>query len=171
MIQIEDVLNFLFALLEKELQLQKSLLECARQKKQYLLKNRMEELSELLEKEGELVFQAKETETKIRRIWVDVALQMGLESKNFSISYLASLAGEEKGKKFLALQEELKEILKEIHKVNQENAIIIRDTLDYIEVMFSIVLREFEKWEQQNYSPFRCNLSGGSYGILINGVI
>lgn len=170
MIQMEDVLNFLFALLEKELQLQKELLECVQQKKRCLLHNRMEELTEILEREGELVFQAKEVEIKIRRIWSEMAPQVGLESKDLNISYLASLVGEEKGKRFLALQEELKKTLGEIHKVNQENAIIIRDTLDYIEVMFSIVLREFEK-RKQNYDRFGCNPNRESCGILINGVM
>lgn len=168
---VENFLTFLLTLLEKEAQLQREILRCAREKRQCLLKNRMDELSDLLEWEGELVFQAKEVEVKIKRVWKEVAPQVGLDPGNLNISRLVSLAGETQGEKFLAVQQELKEVVAELQRVNQENAIIIRDTLNYIEVMFSIILREFDRREQGYYGRFGSGFENGPCGLIINGVV
>lgn len=168
MIDTGDRVSFLLNLLEKEVQLQKGILRCAQEKKQCLLRNRVEDLSRLLEQEGELVFQAKEIEMKIKRVWREIAPQVGLDPEKLSIPGLAPLVGEERGKRFLALREELQETLVELQKVNQENAIIIRDTLNYIEVMFSIILREFDR-KERSYGQF--GFEQGPCGIIINGVV
>ncbi|MCX7667311.1 MAG: flagellar protein FlgN [Atribacterota bacterium] len=167
---VGDFLAFLLTLLEKEVQFQREILRCAREKRQCLLKNRMNELGDLLEQEGELVFQAKEIEVKIKRIWREIAPQMGLDPENLNISCLSALAGGEQGKRFLAVQQELREIVTELQRVNQENAMIIRDTLNYIEVMFSIILREFDR-KEQSYGRFGSGFENGPCGLIINGVV
>jgi|YNPBryunderm2012_1023409.scaffolds.fasta_scaffold00793_2 hypothetical protein len=166
---VEDRLDFLYNLFEKELQLQSKLLDYAREKKRCLLGNDMEKLSEILEEEGEIVFQAKETEAKIKRSWKEIVLQMGLEGEELSVSRLAVLAGEGRGERFLLIQQRLRDTLTELRRVNEENAIIIRDTLNYIEVLFSIILREFDKNERS------CGYFGSGWGrtcgIIIDGVM
>ncbi|MEN3185717.1 MAG: flagellar export chaperone FlgN [Atribacterota bacterium] len=166
----ENFLAFLLTLLEKETQFQKEILRCAWKKRQCLLKNRMEELSELLEREGELVFQAKEVERKIERLWKERAPLLGFNSEKLNISDLATLVGGEEGEKFLAVQQELKEVVMELQRVNHENAMIIRDTLNYIEVMFSIILREFDR-KEQSYGWFGTGFENGPRGLIINGVV
>ena len=170
MIDTGDLVGFLLNLLEKEVQLQKGVLRCAQEKKQCLLKNRVEDLSKLLEQEGGLVFQAKEVEMKIKRVWREVAPQIGLDSEKLSIASLAPLVGEERGKRFLVLRQELQETLAELQRVNQENAIIIRDTLNCIEIMFSTILREFDRRER-SYGQFGFGFEQGPCGIIINGVV
>ena len=166
---VEDRLDFLYNLFEKELQLQSKLLDYAREKKRCLLGNDMEKLSEILEEEGEIVFQAKETEAKIKRSWKEIVLQMGLEGEELSVSRLAVLAGEGRGERFLLIQQRLRDTLTELRRVNEENAIIIRDTLNYIEVLFSIILREFDK-NERSCGYFGSGV-GQSCGIIIDGVM
>ncbi len=167
---MEEFLNFFLSLLEKELRLQKELLELARQKKKFLLQNRMEELVGILEKEGELVCQAREVETKMKRVWKEAVHQLGLEPEEFSISRLVKLSDQGRGKKFLDLQSDLQKTLWELRELNEQNALIIRDTLNYIEIMFSILFRHFDT-QGKSYGPFGQVSNGGSCGIIINGVV
>lgn len=169
MIGVEDRLGFLLSLFEKELQLQKQLLHWAKEKKQCFLKNDLEKLPNILDEEGELVFQAKETEVKIKRAWKEIALQLDLKEEELNISRLVSLTDEERGEKFREVQEALKETVAELRRVNEENAIIIQDTLNYIEVMFSIIFREFDK-KERTYAPFGSGF-GRTCGIIIDGVM
>lgn len=160
---------------KRELVLQERLLEIARKKQEILLKNDIEALVPLLEEEGELVFQTCAVERRLGKIWEEMKRQFFPKEQEMSLSRVFELADADLQGEFLLLREELSRVVRELQELNRQNALLIEDVLNYIDVVFSLLLREVERQEQKNspcYGPPRGERSrGGVRGILIDGVV
>uniref|UniRef100_A0A7V3YMC7 Flagellar protein FlgN n=1 Tax=Candidatus Caldatribacterium californiense TaxID=1454726 RepID=A0A7V3YMC7_9BACT len=160
---------------KRELGLQERLLEIARKKQALLLKNDIEALVPLLEEEGELVFQTCAVERRLGNIWEEMKRRFFPEEQEMSLSRVFELADADLQEEFRALQGELNRVVRELQELNRQNALLIEDVLNYIDVVFSLLLREVERQEQKNspcYGPPRGEeYRGGVRGILIDGVV
>jgi len=171
LIALNDFLSHLLMVLGKELQLQTELLQAAEEKKDLLLKNHIEELVPLLEREMDLVTQVRDTEKQLSDVWKNMVEQCNLEPGELALSRIIELSPPDLALKFSEIQIELKRVLKTLQEINLQNAILINDTLHYIDVVFSLLMGE-EK--NKFYSPLgkeEEKSARESKGILINGII
>jgi len=79
LITLNDFLSHLLTILEKELRLQTELWQVAEEKRDLLLKNQLEELVFLLEKEMNLVIQVRDTEKQLTDVWENMVERCNLE--------------------------------------------------------------------------------------------
>ncbi len=169
MIALNDFLSHLLAILEKELRLQTELWQVAEEKRDLLLKNQLEELVFLLEKEMNLVIQVRDTEKQLTDVWENMVERCNLEPGELNLGRIIELSPPDLALKFGEVQRELKRVVRALREVNSQNAILIDDTLRYIDVVFSLLMGE---GENSFYSPRgKEKPAKESKGILINGVI
>ncbi len=169
MIALNDFLSRVLVILENELHLQNELCQVAEEKRDLLLKNQLEDLVPLLEKEMNLVTQIRDVEKQLTDVWENIIEQYQLESGKLSLSRVIELSPPDLALKFKEIQEEFKKVVKTLQEVNLQNATLINDTLHYIDAVFALLLGE----EKNNFYSSRGKEKStkGNKGILINGVI
>ncbi|MDI3543390.1 MAG: FlgN protein, partial [Candidatus Atribacteria bacterium] len=140
MIALNEFLSHLSIVLEKELYLQTELWKVAKEKRDLLLQNQIEELVPILEKEMDLVTQVRDTEKQLSDVWANMVEQCNLEPGELTLNRIIELSPPDLALKFREVQEELKKVIKALQEVNSQNATLIDDTLHYIDVVFSLLL-------------------------------
>ncbi|MCS7242477.1 flagellar protein FlgN [Candidatus Caldatribacterium sp.] len=157
--------------LKRELELQQELLDIARKKQGLLVTNNIEALVPLLEREEDLVFQTCSMEKRLKNIWKELTERFFPNAGEMHLSKIIELADMDMREEFRRLQESLTAVVEELRELNRRNAILIEDILNYISVVFSLLLREAERQESP-YGVFRKGLPEGSIrGVLIDGVV
>ncbi|MEN3202540.1 MAG: flagellar protein FlgN [Atribacterota bacterium] len=156
---------------KRELELQRELLDAARKKQDLLLKNDIEALVPLLEQEENLVFRTCSVEKRLKNIWKELSERFFPDAGDMSLSKIIELASDDIRGEFQKVQEELTKVVQELRELNHQNAILIEDILNYISVVFSLLLREVERQENP-YGTFCRDFPGGNTrGVLIDGVV
>lgn len=156
---------------KRELTLQEELLDIARKKQDLLVANNIEALVPLLEREEDLVFQTCSTEKRLKNIWRELTERFFPDAGDMCLSKVIELADGDMQEEFRKVQEALTKVVQELRELNRRNAMLIEDILNYIGVVFSLLLRETERQENP-YGTFRRGLYEGSIrGVLIDGVV
>jgi flagellar biosynthesis/type III secretory pathway chaperone len=126
-------------ILERECQLYSVLLDLSRKKTQVIVDARISELEKLVEAEQRLIFELGDLEDK-REEWVaDFARQQGMEPKDITISYIASLAEGALKDRLKQLQEIIYDIIDRQKQVNQVNERLIRNNLEFIDFSLGVI--------------------------------
>lgn len=156
---------------KRELELQRELLDIARKKENLLVTNNIEALVPLLEQEEDLVFQTCSVEKRLKNIWTELTERFFPDAGDMSLSKVIELADEDLREDFQKVREELTMVVRELRELNRRNAILIEDILNYISVVFSLLLRETERQENPYGSLRRGWYEGSVRGVLIDGVV
>lgn len=166
-----EYFTYLLEGFRRELELQRELLDIARKKRDLLLANDIEALVPLLEREEDLVFQVCGVERRLQHVWGELQKTYFPDAGDLSFSILLDLVDEDLKEEFRTLREELTVVTRELRELNRQNALLIEDILNYIGVVFSLLLRETERQENP-YGPLRGNSPGwGVRGVLVDGVV
>ncbi|MDK2896846.1 MAG: FlgN protein [Candidatus Atribacteria bacterium] len=159
--ELADFTKLLVEFLEKELEIEEQLLSLAQAKKDFLLENKMEALVPLLEEEIELATKSHHLQSQIGNLWQRMKMRFQLPETEMRISYIISLSSPEVGSRLRELQLQLSRVTKELKQINLQNEMLIRDTLNYIDAVFSLLVKT------EDGSSF----ARGKSGILIDGKI
>lgn len=155
----------------RELSLQRELLDIARKKQGLLVTNNIEALVPLLEREEDLVFQVCSVERRLKNVWKELVERFFPDAGDMSLSKVIELADEDLREDFRKVQGELTVVVRELRELNSRNAVLIEDILNYINVVFSLLLRETERQENPYGALRRGGHEGSIRGVLIDGVV
>lgn len=156
---------------KRELELQRELLDIAQKKQNLLVKNDIEALVPLLEQEENLVFRTCSVEKRLKNVWKELSERFFPDAGDMSLSKIIELVGDDMREEFQKIQEELARVVQELRELNHQNAMLIEDILNYIGVVFSLLLREVEHQENPYGAFCRDFPAGNVRGVLIDGVV
>ncbi len=95
-----------------------------------------------------------------------------LGDNEFTLSRLGELAEEREKEKILFSKEELSSIAKELEETNQQNNVLIKEALDYVDIVFSLLVGE--TGEDEGYTSLKSGKKKNAHsrsGILIDGTV
>ena len=168
----EEAGMVLLEVLEEGCALQKKLLEVVKKEQEVLIQNRVGELGDVVKKKADLILENQAFECKLAGVLRNIARFAGLEEKEICISQVLSLFPEEMAFSIETLQNEIWEISAELQRVNQQNAILIKDALNYFNAVFALLTRVENHNSLEAYDPSGKKEPGRTFqGILIDGRI
>lgn len=166
----EEAGMVLLEVLEEGCALQRKLLEVVREEQEVLVQNRVGELGDVVKKKADLILENQAFERKLAGVLRNIARFAGLEEKEICISQVLSLFPEEMAFSIETLQNEIWEISAELQRVNQQNAILIKDALNYFNAVFALLTRVESHNSLEAYDPSGKKEPGRALqGILIDG--
>lgn len=146
---IEDLLHTL----EETTGCYEKLLEVANNKKEVIIKGDVPSLQTMTKSEQELAGRLSRLEKKRQETVKDICLVTNKEYENFKIRELVALLQgqpEESGKLQKAT-DQLIEIIRKVKEVNDENALLIRESLDYVEFTLNAINSANQGVTHNNY--------------------
>ncbi|BER93243.1 flagellar protein FlgN [Atrimonas thermophila] len=166
----EEAGTVLLEVLKEGCTLQKKLLEVVREEQEILIQNRIGELGDVVKKKADLILENQAFERKLTGVLRNIASFAGLEEKETCISQVLPLFPEEIAISIKALQNDIWETSAEVQRVNQQNAILIKDTLNYFNAVFALLARIESYNSFEAYDPSGKRETGKALqGILIDG--
>ncbi len=167
----EEAGMVLLEVLEEGCALQRKLLEVVKEEQEVLVQNRVGELGDVVKKKADLILENQAFERKLTGVLHNIAKFAGLEEKEeICISQVLSLFPEEMAFSIENLQNEILEINAELQRINQQNAILIRDVLNYFNAVFALLTRVEDHDSLEAYDSSGKKGPGRTLqGILIDG--
>lgn len=154
---VDKILEELYIILENLNSVFKELTELAKEKQPILIKGTIESLDELTKKEQILIVQVGRLEERRYKIQQALANHFSISVDDLNISFLSNnLSGNDK-KKFEEIFESLNNHVREVKELNDSNAQLIQQSLDFIDYSINIITSNDEKptYPDKGVSPNR----------------
>lgn len=142
---IGDMVDYL----ERMTEIYQRILDLGKRKERCLVDSELTELEPLVREEQQLVHQASQLEAKRLRLQSQLARGLGCEGPELTVSRLLAQADGDDGRRLLASQEQLTQVLKRVGQQNELNASLIEQFLAYADYM----LKALQGAERQTYDP------------------
>ncbi|MCY9528651.1 MULTISPECIES: flagellar protein FlgN [Paenibacillus] len=122
--------------------LHKQLLDIAEEKKQVIIKNDVEGLSQLMTKESRLLKQVAEVDEDRQQATQQFILEKGIRSQlNLTVTEIARLVFQaEERVELLRSKEELTRTIEKLKKVNLQNQQLIQQSLEFVDFSLNMFL-------------------------------
>ena len=127
----------LLMVLTNEMTIYKKLSEHAKNKTQSLVKNKVDEIKEITDKEQILISELKKAERKREEILTD--LKDVMNDKDLTLSKLFSRLPENDRKRFVELKSSILDVLDELRKYNKQNEALIKEGLNITEYTLNAI--------------------------------
>lgn len=127
----------LLMVLTNEMTIYKKLSEYAKNKTQSLVKNKVDEIKEITDKEQILISELKKVERKREEIITD--LKDVVNDKDLTLSKLVDRLPENERKNFVELKSSILDILDELRKHNKQNEALIKEGLNITEYTLNAI--------------------------------
>lgn len=132
---IEEIIN----ILEKEMKLYKDLIELSDEKKNVIIKRKVDELDKIIKIEQNIIFDVGQLE-KAREISVDrYCVINGLKRENINLTELGKTLGDATKNQLEKVQGELQNILKDLKDINDQNGALIKQSLEFIDFSINLI--------------------------------
>jgi small-conductance mechanosensitive channel len=125
-------------ILEAQIGLNKHLLETARQKQRLIIQGNLPELNQLLQTEGLLIGEAVKLEAERFGLQSELAQEHGLPSQELTLARIKEIFGQATAH-LQQLGTELYQVLDELNLVNQQNATLIEQSLQFLEYNMNLL--------------------------------
>lgn len=167
----EEAGAFLLEVLKEGCTLQKKLLEVVKEEQEILIQNRVGELGDVAKRKADLILENQVFENRLVGVLRNVARLAGLEEKEVCISQLLPLFPKELALSIEALQNQIWKISAELQKINQQNAILIKDTLNYFNTVFALLTKAENSSSSDDSYGFlgKTNTGKVTQSLLIDG--
>lgn len=133
---MEETLTCLNDNLDRQVQLYQTLNELARQKKEALLRNNLQELEQVTAREERLLLEAARLE-KERLLWADTIGQaMGRAAEELTLAELA-----ERFPRLQGVRVKLDQVIGDLQNAHELNSQLIGQALDVIDFTISVAIR------------------------------
>ena len=119
-------------IMETEYQLYNTLLDLSQKKTHAIANGKIKDLEKLVEAEEHLVLELSRVEDERERCVAELARQLGMDSKDVTISNLISHAEGELAERLSELQKKINKQISEQKRVNRLNEQLIKNNLEYI---------------------------------------
>lgn len=125
-----DKIRQIASLLERETYLYSRLLKIAEQIQQVMIKNSIEDLSQLVENEDSIFTQAERLRQERMEIMLDIKVELNLSDDEYSLSRMMEFMGEEDAREIQQLRDKLIESINRLDTVNRNNHKLVTYSLD-----------------------------------------
>jgi len=139
-IVLAGLINELINTLEKQKEVYLKLLDTAFEKKQIIIKNNIEELQLITDKENTLIGKALKLDKERMQYFEDIAFVLNKDKNKMTLSYLVEIMkGQSEYEELLNIKNELFDILKKLKKINDQNQDLIDYSLEYVEYSVNLL--------------------------------
>ncbi|HSV31410.1 MAG TPA: flagellar export chaperone FlgN [Atribacteraceae bacterium] len=172
--ELSDYLDFLLDLIGKEIEVQECILQIAGEKRRVLRENHIEELLCYLRQEETLLLQAQDLEREMNQVWKKMCNEHSLNLPVFRLADLIDLADDEQAQLLSKTKEHLSTVVRDLEVINRQNALLIKEALEYINIVFSLLVEgPPEKSGALGYAPPGGKEGPGKNinGLFIDGTV
>lgn len=159
-----DFFIALISIMFEEKKLYDEILKITKNKTKFIIDRDMENISHISFEEEKFIGEIQVLEDKRIKISELLVNQLGLLNKNISISELTNFLDDDKAKRLNQIKLEILDIITELKNVNELNAKLINNSLEYID--FSINLLMQTGSDNNNYSKSGKVESGGQRRVF-----
>lgn len=165
-----SLMENLIEVLEKESREYESLLELSMKKTPVIVAGSLEELAKITDEEQNVVERINHLDTKREEVFADVANVINKDVKTLKISDLIAMleARPEEQKKLAIVHDKLRTVLGEVGKVNEQNRVLIQNSLEMVEFDMNMLQSMKAAPETANYNKGACN-TGEHMGVRRKG--
>ncbi|OEF97705.1 flagellar protein FlgN [Desulfuribacillus alkaliarsenatis] len=148
-------------ILSEQLTLHEKLLTLSQDKKTILIEGSLPKLEKIIKEEHNLIQESRHLEKDRNAMIQQLAESLKIAPDNVTISFLIEVVQEDIAKQRLSsLKEKLEEVLKELSQVNQLNAKLLKQSLEYIQTTMESITDDPEQ-EMVYGNPSKSNAKKG----------
>jgi flagellar biosynthesis/type III secretory pathway chaperone len=134
----EKQLERLLGIMEKELVFFKIFLKGSREKTEFIVQRKTEALQSLTKEEENWILNLKELEEDREKCIRAVAESLGIQNE-LPMSQMISFLEDDKAQVFTQMKEQLSNLILEIKNINEVNANLLKNSLEYVDFLLNIV--------------------------------
>ncbi len=135
----EDNISSLIAVLEKEYKYHQKLCESAREKKEAIIENKVEDLTGVIEKEEDLINDLNTLENKRTNILKEIAEDFDLNDDTPNYKMLKSELGSKQKVELKNIRKKLLNTIENLQKVNEENKVLLEEAVNLNKFSFELI--------------------------------
>ena len=160
------LMDELISILEQECSDYENLTEMSKEKTPVIIKGDISRLQEITEQEQIITSRIQNLEKKRLGVVNDIAIVISRDSKELTIDNLVKALEKqpEEQKRLRDIQVKLREVLKEMAKVNEENEILLKQSLEMVEFDLELFKSLRQAHQTANY-----NKNAYNTGTLLGG--
>jgi flagellar biosynthesis/type III secretory pathway chaperone len=147
---MNELLDELSAVLEREIGCYEELIESARAEQQALIRGKLEELKLAIEAQELLISSTKSLEGTRHQIGRTLAQQLGLSEKEVTLTRLIELGYDDDDGRIGALRDRVRSVVRELDRLNAGNAQLISSSIDFVNQTMWVLLQP--RGEKPTYS-------------------
>ena len=145
-------IEFLYELLKKEYGLYQKLQDRAIQKKEIIIANDIEKLTEIVQEDNEIISEIAELEEKRRDIINELNIDISLDNQMINYQKLFEKLPESWKEKYSLLREDLIKIIDELQEQNEQNKVLLEEAIKINDFNFNMMTRILEP-NLETYNP------------------
>ncbi len=136
---MDNLINELTDVLEKEAALYNELLSISRRKTPVLVEGKVAELENITKEEQSLVLQLSELENRREKLMEEVSGKMSIKPENLTVTELVKHVGNRQGERLDKVRKHILDVIEELRSTNQLNAELVRNSLDFINFSLNLI--------------------------------
>ncbi len=132
---VEEIIN----ILKQEMKLYKDLIKLSDEKKNAIIKGKVDEIDKIIKVEQNIIFDIGRLE-KVRETSVDqYCVINGLKREDINLTELGKTLGNDAKNQLEKVQVELQGILKDLKNINDQNGELIKQSLEFIDFSINLI--------------------------------
>ena len=163
----EQLLKQLIEILKKEYQEYEKLLSLAEQKKESLIENDVDRLSNLIDTEEEVLTTISDYDNQRDKLVYTLSQELEIDHQEINYSELIDHIPEEWVKKLEPVRDKLLTIIDELHTINESNKMLIDEAIKLNNLTYKTIAQIVNP-DNRNYNPDQDNKSDNSTTHIID---
>lgn len=139
-LQFEDLIQLLKAEYRHYLQLK----ELADQKKEAIVDNNVDSLSDLIKKEENIIGELQDMEEDRTALIVDMAGQNEIDTEDFHFSNIIETSPEDLQEDLIDIREKLLVVIDDLHEQNQQNRMLLEEAMKLNKFSLNVMMKFLE---------------------------
>ncbi|MFW5985577.1 MAG: flagellar protein FlgN [Halanaerobiaceae bacterium] len=148
----EKLLDNLYAVLKTEYEYYQKLNDFASEKKEAIIENDVEKLTEIIEKEKDIIAEINQLEDKRDNLLAEFNSKVDLDTEQLNYSQLVENISQKWETRLGELREKLLNIIDELHQKNEENKSLINEAIKLNNFSFKMMTRLLNP-DSNTYNP------------------
>lgn len=137
-----EAVEELIRVLDEQAALYETLLDLSRRKRELLVQGGAAEFEALVDQEQAVLWQAARLEERRFGLQTNLAGTLGRDAAELNVTELLSLTQKPQTSRLSQLQQRISDTLGELGRVNEQNSLLIRKSLSYIEAALNRMTRD-----------------------------
>ncbi len=144
----DKVVANLVMILEEEYDLYNKLVQLAAEKKETIIDNKIEELSELVQREDGIIDEIKEFETSRGEKITELCEVYGISADEVSFNQLLEYVTGSVREDLIDIREKLLEVIDNLNNMNEQNRLLIDEAIKLNQFSFNMIIKALEPANQ-----------------------
>lgn len=135
----QKLINKVIELLEAEYKVYEEMFRISKEKTNFIVEGKVSELDNIVKLEQAMVLQVSKIDKQREDALSQFSQLVGVGENGLNISEIKKHADEGQNRKLVRYQEEMTRLVKELSHINQLNAKLIKNSLDFIELSLNLI--------------------------------